>query len=66
MENLQNVRVNTEHVKYVSGKATGKAQINVAENGDNQIVIIAGANDTITPEDIDDMQDVLDASKVQL
>lgn len=49
-----------------SGKTTGLAQINVAENGDNQIVIVPGANDSIAPADVDKVQEVLDASKVWL
>lgn len=40
------------------------AQISVAENGDNQIVIIPGANDTLTASDIEDAQELLDSSKV--
>lgn len=63
-ENLQSLSVSTDYVEIASGKTTGLAQINVAENGDNQIVIVPGANDSIVPADIDKVQDVLDASKV--
>lgn len=65
LENLQKMHVNTEHVTVINNKPTGKAHINVGENGDNQIVIIPGANDTIAPADIESIQHVLDASKVQ-
>lgn len=63
-ENLQTLSVSTDYVGIASGKTTGLAQINVAENGDNQIVIVPGANDTIVPADVDKVQEVLDASKV--
>lgn len=64
--NLEKFNVDTQHVVTVHGKSTGLAQINVAENGENQIVIIPGANDVITCDDIDKAQDVLDASKVYI
>lgn len=51
-------------METVNGKSTGLAQINVAENGDNQIVIIPGANDILSAADVEKAQDVLDASKV--
>ncbi|XP_058822960.1 ribokinase-like [Topomyia yanbarensis] len=44
--------VNVEHVDIVDGESTGIAQINVAENGDNQIVIVVGANNCLEPADV--------------
>lgn len=64
LENLKNLNVNTDNVGVASGKNTGLAQINVAENVENQIVIVPGANDSIVPADVEKVQDVLDASKV--
>lgn len=63
-ENLEKFNVNIDHVKTINGKSTGIAQINVAEDGENQIVIIPGANDSLLPTDIESAQDVLDSSKV--
>lgn len=63
-ENLEKFSVNTNHVGTVNGKSTGLAQINVAENGENQIVIIPGANDMLSCADVDKAQDVMDMSKV--
>lgn len=51
-------------METVNGKSTGLAQINVAENGDNQIVIIPGVNDILSAADVEKAQDVLDSSKV--
>lgn len=64
LENLRNLNVSTEYVGIVSGRNTGLAQINVAENGENQIVIVPGANDSIVPADVENAHDVLDATKV--
>lgn len=63
-ENLEKFNVGTNYVETAIGKSTGIAQINVAENGENQIVIIPGANDMLSPNDIDKAQELLDSSKV--
>lgn len=34
--------MNTSYVENINEKSTGLAQINVAENGENQIIIIPG------------------------
>ncbi|XP_053657588.1 ribokinase [Anopheles marshallii] len=44
--------VNVEQVDVVAGESTGIAQINVADNGDNQIVIVTGANKRLAPSDV--------------
>lgn len=64
-ENLTKSNVCTKFISRVEGHKTGMAQINVAENGDNQIVIIPGANDTLSSSDIEDAQELLDSSKVK-
>lgn len=65
IENLKNLHVSTDYVGIASGKPTGLAQINVAETGENQIVIVPGANDSIVPADVEKLQDVLDSTKVR-
>lgn len=64
-ENLDKFNVGTDYVETVCGKSTGIAQINVAESGENQIVIIPGANDLLSPVDIEKAQEALDSSKVR-
>lgn len=54
----------TSHVDVIRGRDTGTAQINVADNGENQIVIIPGANDMLAAADVDAALDVLDDTKV--
>lgn len=54
----------TSHVDVIHGRDTGTAHINVADNGDNQIVIIPGANDMLTAADVERAQDVLEQTRV--
>ncbi|KAG4072635.1 hypothetical protein HA402_004724 [Bradysia odoriphaga] len=65
-EHLRNETVNTEQVISVEGQTTGTAQISVADNGDNQIVIVVGANDTMTLEDVDNSGEFIDNAKVMV
>jgi len=65
-EHLRNEGINIDQVKSVEGHTTGIAQINVADNGDNQIVIVVGANDTMTLEDVDNSRELIDNAKVMV
>ncbi|MGC5324322.1 ribokinase [Brevibacillus sp. SYSU BS000544] len=62
---LSQDQVNTDAVKTVDGTATGIASIMLAEN-DNCIVVVAGANATCSPEDIDRHLDKVEAADVVL
>lgn len=44
--------VDVTHVQITSNVTTGIAQICVAENGENQIVIVPGANGNLSDEDV--------------
>jgi ribokinase len=56
--------VNVDHLEIAEGINTGVAQINVAENGENQIVITIGANKKISKEDVDKCKGMLTNAKV--
>lgn len=45
-------------------KTTGIAQIHVADNGDNQIVTVAGANHELSIDDIAANRQLIDSAKV--
>lgn len=62
---LQRARIETDSVKTIEGTSTGIASILLAE-GDNSIVVVAGANAYCTPEDIDQHLDKLQAADVVL
>lgn len=63
-DHLKKFGVCSKFIDRVAGKSTGLAQINVAENGENQIVIIPGANDSLSPSDVENAAELLDSSKV--
>lgn len=63
-ENLTKYHVSATHVEKVTGRSTGMAQINVADNGENQIVIVPGANDLLSTTEIEEAHELLDSSKV--
>ena len=46
--------------------ASGVAQIIVEDSGQNSIVIVAGANDHLSPEDVEKSRDLLSKAKVML
>lgn len=58
--------LNTSHVALVPDQTSGMAPISVANDGENQIVIVPGANLKLSPSDIDDAEPLLVHSKVVL
>lgn len=51
--NLDSVGVNTNGVQMITDVPTGQAHITVDDNGENSIVLIAGANGMVTKELVD-------------
>ncbi len=51
--NFQKVGIDTANVKQVAGVSTGVAPIFVDPSGQNRIIVIKGANDTLKPADVD-------------
>lgn len=64
-QSLRDAGVVTDHVRTVPGP-TGIAMIEVEESGQNNIIIAAGANGTLTVADIDRLADVLRAADTLL
>nr|CAD7411420.1 unnamed protein product [Timema poppensis] len=64
LETLRKNGVNTDYVRISKTSATGMAQITVADNGENQIVIAAGANHELSPSDVDAAADAIHAADV--
>ena len=44
------------------GISTGTASIEVAASGENHIVVVAGANSTVSPDDVEEMRDIIAGS----
>ncbi|MCX8281883.1 ribokinase [Phyllobacterium sp. 0TCS1.6C] len=53
IRNLQDNGIDTRHVAIVEGQSSGVAPIFVDESGENSILIIKGANNSLLPQDID-------------
>jgi ribokinase len=53
IENLRARGIDTTHVKPTAGVSSGVAPIFVDSAGQNRILVVKGANDRLTPDDID-------------
>lgn len=58
LQNLQANQIETSGIKRVGGLSTGVAQIIIKE-GDNRIIVIPGANNGLTEEDIEQHEETL-------
>lgn len=56
--------IDERHVSTMAGTATGVASILVDANGQNSIVIAAGANDLLSPAHIDAARDVIEQAAI--
>jgi ribokinase len=59
VRNFSSFGINTTHVRIVDGVSSGVAPIFVEPNGQNRIIVVKGANDTLKPADIDAAADTL-------
>ena len=62
--NLKEQKVETKYVQKTPNFSSGIAQITVAETGDNQIVIVAGANTQLSPLDVEKAKSEISAAAV--
>jgi ribokinase len=53
VKNFASLGIDTTHVKIVEDAPTGVAPIFVEPSGQNRIIVVKGANDRLTPADID-------------
>jgi ribokinase len=59
IENFKKLGIETTQVKQVEGLSSGVAPIFVEPNGQNRILVVKGANDALTPADVDAAADLL-------
>jgi ribokinase len=62
IENLKSRGIDTAHVKITPGVSSGVAPIFVDTAGQNRILVVKGANDRLSPADIDAAGDVIRAA----
>jgi ribokinase len=53
VKNFQSFGIDTTHVKIIDDAPTGVAPIFVEPSGQNRIIVVKGANDKLTPADVD-------------
>lgn len=66
LEILNKENVDTSHMQTQLDKQSGIAHITVAENGENSIVIVLGANELLSPKHADSAVDVIKGATVLL
>jgi ribokinase len=66
VKNFNSVGVRTSAVRVIPEAATGAALILVAADGENRIIVAKGANDYLTPADVDAAAPQLAAAKMVL
>jgi len=67
IQNFKSFGIDTSHVSVTPGVSTGVAPIFVDSSGQNRILVVKGANDRLTPDDVYAAKDViLRADKVLL
>lgn len=64
LKRLEKENIATNFIELVNNEKTGVAQINVDNKGDNQVIIVAGANNCLDLKDIRVAKNVLTKSKV--
>ena len=62
IENFKKLGIDATHVKQVEGLSSGVAPIFVEPNGQNRILVVKGANDALSPADVDDAAETLKAA----
>lgn len=58
------IGINHKYVKKTPNYSNGIAQISVSDSGDNQIIIVAGANSQLSIHDIHYAKDVIEGAAV--
>ncbi len=64
LENFRALGIDTTHVLLTDGAPSGVAPIAVGPNGDNAIIIVTGANDRLTPDDVERARPAIAAAGV--
>lgn len=53
IKNFESQGIDASHVRIAEGVSSGVAPIFVDPSGQNRIIVVKGANDTLSPEDVD-------------
>jgi ribokinase len=64
VKNFTSMGIDAKHVRIVNGVSSGVAPIFVEPNGQNRIIVVKGANDTLKPADVDEAASALQSVDV--
>ncbi len=64
LRNLASVNVNVESIQVLDHANTGYALITINEKGENNIVVVSGANYELTPTRLASLENVLESSSI--
>lgn len=64
LRQLNGEHVNVEHVEQLASQTTGIAQIAVSDSGENNIIIVVGANNLLSPRDVTNAAEHFKRAKV--
>jgi ribokinase len=53
IKNFESLGIDASHVRIAEGVSSGVAPIFVDPSGQNRIIVVKGANDTLSPQDVD-------------
>src|SRR5437879_11823549 len=59
IKNFESQGIDATHVRIAEGVSSGVAPIFVDPSGQNRIIVVKGANDTLSPEDVDAAEPLL-------
>jgi ribokinase len=59
IKNFESLGIDAAHVRIADGVSSGVAPIFVDPSGQNRIIVVKGANDTLSPEDVDNAASLL-------
>jgi ribokinase len=66
LRNFEALGIDASHVQVTAGCSTGVAPILVDSNGQNRIIVVKGANDRLTPADVDAAEAVIAGADVMI
>ncbi|KAM7347561.1 ribokinase [Cochliomyia hominivorax] len=66
LEQLKQEKINVDFVKQCEGESTGIAQIAVSSEGENHIIIVTGANNKLSSNDVMEANGLFETAKVLL
>ncbi|XP_067635336.1 ribokinase isoform X2 [Eurosta solidaginis] len=64
LQQLRKENVNVDFVEQCQGEATGIAQISVADSGENHIIIVVGANNLLSGNDVEKARNLFKTAKI--